>query len=367
MMGRKHSIEEQRMLSEWQAFLQQAGATLADGRVEHFGAPDDERAAALQGDILVDLSHFGLLRVEGPDAVTFMQGQFTNDVRQVSAERSQLGGHPTPKGRLLNIFRLFQRDGAYYLRMPAPLVQPALERLRKYVLMSKVTLADAGDHLLRIGVSGPHVFARLAQELDRMPQAADEVAHGSGLTVVRVAGPHPRAEVYGDAAAITALWQHLATIARPAGASAWALLDIRAGLPNLFPATVEAFVPQMVNLQLVNGVSFRKGCYTGQEVVARMQYLGTLKRRMYLAHTAEGTAPAPGTELHCSNSDSGQGAGKVVDAQPAPGGGVDLLVVAQVSLLENKDEVRIGDAAGGRLTFKSLPYAFPVETQDTGS
>lgn len=355
------------MLSEWQAFLQQSGATLAAGRVEHFGAPEAEQAAALQGDIIVDLSHFGLLRVEGPDSLTFMQGQFTNDVRQVTADRSQLSGHLSPKGRLFNVFRLFQRDGTYYLRMPAELVQPALERLRKYVLMSKVTLADAGDSLLRLGVSGPHAYARLSQDLDRMPQAADEVAHGKGLTVIRVAGPHPRAEVYGDTASIKALWQRLGAVAKPAGAAAWALLDIHAGLPNVFPANVEAFVPQMVNLQLVNGVSFRKGCYTGQEVVARMQYLGTLKRRMYLAHIAGDTVPVPGTELYCSNSDSGQGAGKVVDAQPAPGGGADLLVVVQVSLLENNDEVRIGDAAGAPLQFKSLPYAFPVEAQDTGS
>ncbi|WP_127477178.1 YgfZ/GcvT domain-containing protein [Sulfurivermis fontis] len=353
------------MLSDWQAFLQQAGASLTAGQVEHFGAPVAERAAALQGDIVVDLSHFGLLRVEGPDALTFMQGQFTNDVRQVNANHSQLSGHLSPKGRLLNVFRLFQRDGAYYLRMPAVLVQPALERLRKYVLMSKVTLSDAGDSLLRIGVSGPHAYARLVQELDHMPQTADEVAHGKGLTVVRVAGPHPRAEVYGEAASIRALWQNLATVAKPAGASAWALLDIHAGLPNIFPANVEAFVPQMVNLQLVNGVSFRKGCYTGQEVVARMQYLGTLKRRMYLAHTDGETVPAPGTELYCSNSESGQGAGRVVDAQPAPGGGVDLLAVVQISLLN--DEVRIGDAAGARITFKSPPYAFPAEAQDTGS
>lgn len=353
------------MLSEWQAFLAQSGATVTEGRVEHFGMPEQERGAALEGDILVDLSHFGLLRVEGPDSPTFMQGQFTNDVRQVTADHSQLSGHLSPKGRLLNIFRLFQRDGAYYLRLPAALVQPALERLRKYVLMSKVTLTDAGDELLRIGVSGPHAFARLAQNLDHLPQAADAVAHANGLTVIRLAGPHPRAEIYGAAADIKALWQDLATVARPAGAPAWALLDIHAGLPNVVPATVEAFVPQMVNLQLVNGVSFRKGCYTGQEVVARMQYLGTLKRRMYLAHSDGDAVPGAGTELYCSNSESGQGAGKVVDAQPTPGGGVDLLAVVPVALVESNDEVRIGDAAGARLEFRPLPYAFPAAEQET--
>lgn len=349
------------MHSSWQAFLQQAGANVALGRVEDFGDPAAERAAALDADIIVDLSHYGLIKAEGPDSATFLQGQLTNDVRRVNDEHSQYSSHLSAKGRMQNLFRLFQRNGAYYLRMPHELVEPSLLRMRKYVLMSKVTLSDASDELLRIGVSGAHAFAALARDLDRMPQHTDDVSHGNGYTVIRVAGPHPRVEVYGSAEDMQPLWQKLTPSARPAGASAWALLDIRAGLPEIEPANIEAFVPQMVNLQLIDGVSFRKGCYTGQEIVARMQYLGKLKRRMYLAHVDAAAAPAVGAELYCTSSESGQGAGKVVAAQPTPAGGFDLLVVVQQSLVDAAEDIRIGDAAGPRLTFGNLPYPFPPE------
>lgn len=349
------------MLSEWHAFLGQSGAVIANGRVTGFGDQQQEHASAVAADAMADLSHFGLLKVEGPDSITFMQGQFTNDIRLVTPEHSQLSSYLSPKGRILAAFRIFQRDGAYYLRVPEELLATTLERLRKFVLMSKVTLSDASNELLRVGVSGPHAVARLAQELDRLPQKVDDVAHGNGLTVVRVAGPHPRVEVYGDMAAVQTLWQKLAGVAKPVGASAWALLDIRAAVPTVLPATVEAFVPQMVNMQLVDGVSFRKGCYTGQEVVARMQYLGKLKRRMYLAHVADELAPQPGEEIYCANSESGQGAGKVVDAQAAPNGGFDLLAVVQVSLIDANDTIRLRDGNGPELKFLAMPYEFPVE------
>ncbi|MFA5627823.1 MAG: hypothetical protein WCX90_07960 [Thiohalomonadaceae bacterium] len=355
------------MQNDWHNFLQQSGARLIDGQVHDFGQAEVEQAAALQGDILVDLSHYGLLRVAGPDSATYMQGQFTNDVRQVDDEHSQLSGYLSAKGRLFNIARLFQREDAYYLRMPAALLQEAQTRLRKYIMMSKVDLSDASNDLLRIGISGSKASAALTEELGQIPQAIDEVSHSKGLTAIRIAGPQPRYEIYGEAEQIKSLWQKLAAIVRPAGAPAWALIDIHAGLPNILPANVEAFVPQMVNLQLVNGVSFRKGCYTGQEVVARMQYLGTLKRRMYLAHIDNATPPVPGTELMSSSSDSGQGAGKVVDAQPGPDGGCDLLVVVQVALIDAGADVHITDANGPKLHFKSLPYDFPADAAETGS
>lgn len=351
------------MVSDWHAFLGHAGAVITDGRVEHFGDPQQELAAAVDGDIIVDLSHFGLLRVAGPDSLTFLQGQFTNDVRLVTDDRSQLSSHCSPKGRILTLFRLFRRGDAYYLRMPAPLLAPTFDRLRKYVLMSKVTLSDASDELLRIGLSGPHAVAALARRLDHLPAQVDEVAHGGDLTVIRIAGPHPRVEVYGPVAALQTLWQEMATTAKPAGAPAWALLDIRAAVPTVYPETVEAFVPQMVNLQLVDGVSFRKGCYAGQEIVARMQFLGKLKRRMYRARIDGTATPQPGDELYSARSESGQGAGKVVDARPSPQGGYELLAVAQVSLIDEQNEIRLYDAQGPVLHFEAMPYPFPVEEE----
>lgn len=351
------------MLNEWLDFLQQSGARLNKGTVEDFGDARGERDAALADNILVDLSHYGLLQVSGADSTTYMQGQFTNDVRLVDEVTSQLSGHLSHKGRLYNIFRLFRRGEDYFLCMPSSLVSAASERLRKYILMSKVSLEDAGERILRFGISGPQASQHLAEVLTApLPTTVDGVSHHNGLTVIRTAGPHDRYEMYGEQAVVQPLWQKLVQVAKPAGADTWALLDIHAGLPGILPENVEAFVPQMVNLQLVNGVSFKKGCYTGQEVVARMQYLGNLKRRMYRAHVETENLPVAGTELYCSESESGQGAGRVVNAQYAPEGGCDLLVVTQVALAEKGAAVHIENAQGARLEFRPLPYALPSET-----
>jgi folate-binding protein YgfZ len=154
-----------------------------------------------------------------------------------------------------------------------------------------------------------------------------------------------------------ALWEEAEQVATPTSRESWALLDIRAGMPTVYESTKEAFVPQMANMQLIDGVSFTKGCYTGQEVVARMQYLGKLKRRMYRAKVDTGQAPASGSALFSASDASGQGAGKVVDAAASPEGGFELLVVTPTSCAE-ADDLRLGDENGPALQILDMPYAF---------
>ncbi len=351
------------MMSEWRQFLQQAGASIGGVRVNHFGHPQDE-LNAMSGDILADLGHYALIRAGGTDAADFLQNQTTNDVRRVGPEWSQLNSYCSPKGRILAAFRLFSRDDSLYLRLPAELADSTLERLRKFVLMSKVELTRADDQLIRLGVAGSRAEHHLEGLVGALPGEVDGVRTADGVTVIRIPGS-ARFELYAEPERAMAIWKTLAAIARPVGADAWALLDIRAGLPEVYEGTVEAFVPQMVNLHVVDGVSFKKGCYPGQEVVARMQYLGTLKRRMYLAHVATETLPAPGDELFSPQSESGQGAGKVVRAAPAPEGGTDLLAVIQRSLADANAELSLHNAHGAQLELRPLPYGFPVEEAKT--
>ncbi|MGE0082390.1 MAG: folate-binding protein YgfZ [Thiohalomonadaceae bacterium] len=341
------------MHSEWQSFLVASGARLADGHVAHFGDATAERDA-VTGDVLADLSHFGLIAASGNDTVEFLQGQVTNDVRRVDESHSQLNSYCTPKGRILATFRLFYRDGVHYLRMPAERVPFVLKRLRMYILRSQVLLEDASDALARFGIAGPRAASLLDEALGvQVPREDDGVLQTEDLVVVRT--PGARFECHGTPDVLAALWRKLAVHARPVGRDAWMLTEIRAGVPHVTDATSEAFVPQMLNLHAINGVSFRKGCYTGQEVVARMQYLGKLKRRMFLAHV-DGACPAPGDELFAAETESGQGTGKVVNAQPAPGGGCDLLAVVLIEAVETGVPVRIGDAQGPALQFLPLPY-----------
>ncbi|MET0065801.1 MAG: folate-binding protein YgfZ [Candidatus Thiodiazotropha sp.] len=306
--------------------------------------------------VLNDLTHYGLIRVSGSDAETFLQGQLTNDVRLVTEAHSNLAGWCNAKGRMIANFRCFKRDGDYYLQTPLEHVELVLKRLGMYVLRAQVSLSDASDELIRIGLSGACSEVLLGTACESLPEATNGVQHSGALTLIRLPGSGPRFEIVGPLDDVRALWQKSEGEARVASQDAWALQEIRAGVPTVFEQTREAFVPQMMNMQLVDGVSFTKGCYTGQEVVARMQYLGTLKRRMYLAHVESANLPKPGDELYARESTSGQGAGKVVDARSS-GDGCDLLAVIEVASAESGD-VLLGDS-GPALQIQSLPYAFP--------
>ena len=302
---------------------------------------------------LSDLSELGLIRVQGEDARRFLQGQLTNDIEKVDPATSQLSSYCSPKGRMLASFRIFERGGALYLLLPRERLEAILKRLQMFVLISKVTLEDASTELAVIELSGDCAADLLPLD---PPTGDNAVREGDGFTLIRIPGDRPRFQVIAPPELILALWEEAAQSATPTAFSAWKLLDIRAGIPSVWEATVEAFVPQMANLQAVQGVSFTKGCYTGQEIVARMQYLGKLKRRMYRVRVDSAQAPRPGDELYSPHSASGQGTGKVVSAAPAPEGGYEALVVIEIAAAES-GEVHLGAPDGPALTFLDLPYA----------
>jgi folate-binding protein YgfZ len=315
--------------------------------------------AALSDDIGCDLSHLGLIAVCGPDSETFLQGQLTCDVRQVTPEHSLIGAYCSPKGRALASFRLFRRGDDFYLELPRPMVEPTLARLRKYVLRAKTALEDASDALARIGVAGPDAARLLAaQTTDSVTgMAAGDALASNDVTVICLPGPIPRYELHGPAPEIETAWSALAPNFTPAGAEAWRLLELLAGTPTVYPETVEAFVPQMLNLQLLDGIGFQKGCYTGQEVVARTHYLGKLKRRMVLARVDSPTPPRPGDPLFSPQTDASQSAGRLADACRHPDGGYAVLAVALIECAE-QGALRLGDASGPELRLEPLPYGF---------
>lgn len=352
------------MNAEWRAFLERAGAVLATDQVSHFGRAETELRAALAGDVCCDLSHLGLIAVRGPDSETFLQGQLTCDVRQVTPEHSLIGAYCSPKGRALASFRLFRRGDDRYLELPGQMVEPTLARLRKYVLRAKTVLEDASDALARIGVAGPNAAALLEQALGGIPEEANRVARSEainspGITVIRLPGAIPRFELHGPVPEIQAIWNALMPTSTPVGAEPWRLLDILAGTPAVYPETVEAFVPQMLNLQLLDGIGFQKGCYTGQEVVARTHYLGKLKRRMVLARVDSPTPPRPGDPLFSPQADASQGAGRLADACRHPDGGYLVLAVALIECAEH-GTLQLGDSDGPQLRLEPLPYGFEM-------
>ena len=343
------------MLPEWRTFLENAGAVIVDGHVAHFGNPSAETQIATAGEVIADLSHRAPIAVRGADAENFLQGQLTNDIRDITATRSRLGAHCSPKGRALACFRVLRREDAFYLILPAALLEPSLQRLRKYVLMSKVTL-EPDTNLVQMGYSaGARGIHHLRDILDTLPEDIDAVTRAGEVSVIRVPGPHPRFELLGPAAALKSLWTKLNVHAAPVGAGPWALLDILAGVPELHSETADSFVPQMINLDKFNGIGFKKGCYTGQEIVARTHYLGKLKRRMYRLHCPVAEPPPAGTRIYNAALHGAESVGTVVAAQPAPGGGNALLAVLQIEAT-TRGELRLEHIGGPPCTLQALPY-----------
>lgn len=341
------------MLTSWQDFLTRNGAVFENGKVTHFGA--QELQAAAVGTVLVDLSHLGLIKATGEDTQNFLQGQFTNDVRKVNPALAQISGWCSPKGRLLATFLLWQSDGSYYLQLPLEL-QPAIQkRLTMFVMRSKVVLNDACNDAVRFGIAGKQAENLLAGQLGALPQSDFGVVNADGSLVMRL--PGDRFEVVTSTEKAQVLWSALAKDAKPVGSHAWEWLEIRAGVPIITQPTQEQFVPQMVNLEAIGGVSFQKGCYPGQEIVARTQYLGKLKRRMYLAHLDSTTPPQAGDEIYSPEME-GQASGMLVNAQASPNGGYDVLAVMQIGSAEAND-VHLKALDGQRLVLEQLPYPLP--------
>lgn len=342
------------MHTSWQAFLAAQGAIIENGAVTHFGDPQQELQAAVDGTMMADLSQFGLLAVDGDDAGSFLQGQLTNDIKLLTGDNSQYAGYCSAKGRLLALFLVHARDGRFFLQCNGALTEAVMKRLRMYVLRSKVNIADMSDGLVRIGLAGSHAESALLRAYGSVPQAPHTLVSAQDTRILRLPGETPRFLVYLPVEHAAAAWQALRADCTPAGAAVWEWLEIRAGIPDVTPATQEAFVPQMLNLDALDGISFKKGCYTGQEIVARTHYLGKVKRRTRLAHAASATAPQPGEPVF--GADSGEPVGMVVRAAPAPGGGHDLLVEVRLESLA-AGALRLAAPDSPPLGLAALPYA----------
>lgn len=341
------------MNEQWRNFLRTRAGRIDDlGQARFPEAPPDAALA------LCDLSHLGLIAVTGEDATHFLQGQFTNDIRLVTTTHTQLSSHCTPKGRMLANFRVFRLDETLYLQLPRPQLDLLLKRLRMYVLRAKVVLTDISDDFVTLGLSGDQAPECLAALFPALPAQANDLTRHGELTLIRLAGPTPRFQILGPVTAIMPLWDTLAATATPANAAHWTLLDIRAGIPIIHPETREAFVPQMANMQLIDGVSFTKGCYTGQEIVARMQYLGKLKRRLYLGEVTTERMPRPGDEVYSPISDSAQTAGTILEAAALGDGRYEVSLVVEIAAFED-GRVALAES-GPLLKLREPPYGLPA-------
>jgi folate-binding protein YgfZ len=222
------------------------------------------------------LPHLGVLRFTGPDSLSFLQGQVSNDTRRLAENRSLLAAYSSAQGRVLALMHLLPHSSGVIAVLPRDLVLPTLEGLRRFVLRAKVKIEDAGEFL---SVAGLHDAHRL-QIAGYIEQSTGYIEK-DGIGVAAVNRDPSRYWVIGAAGKLTEHGLDGDTSQAEQIEHDWRLADIRAGLPQIYQSTREAFVAQMLNLDLLDGISFDKGCYTGQEIIARTQHLGRIKRRLY--------------------------------------------------------------------------------------
>jgi folate-binding protein YgfZ len=325
------------------------------------GAPptgDAAGAPPFTRDQVAPLPDIGLLQISGADAAKFLHAQLTNDVEHLPAGTARWAGYCSAKGRLQSTFRYWRDDATVLLTVARPLAATLRKRLSMFVLRSKARVDDASDEQAVFGLVGESVARAAAAAFGLQVPSAEGASSAGGCHLVGmpaatdgVERPRWLLAVPADRAADA--WHAMTASdgagAAPAASAWWRRTDVLAAIPRIVPGTYEAFVPQMLNFESVDGVNFRKGCYPGQEVVARSQYLGKLKRRMFLAR-GQGLPPPPGSDV--MGADGAEPCGQVVMAASDGAGGFDILFESQVSAVE-AGSVHAGGVA---LEVRSLPY-----------
>ena len=288
------------------------------------------------------LSHLGVIRVEGEDAAKFLHGQLTQDFSLLNLEQARLAAFCSAKGRMQASFIGFKRSPTDILLVcSGDLLAATLKRLNMFVMRAKARLTDASAAFALYGLAGSAVQPAAGSDAWRLTRAGDaclvNLYPANGIARQLWVAPVDAAAPQGELLAL----------------EAWAWSEVRSGIATLSQPVFEAFVPQMLNYESVGGVNFKKGCYPGQEVVARSQFRGTLKRRAFVAHC---DAPLTVGQEIFNSADAGQPVGLVVQAAALPAGGCDAIVCLQLSALES-GTLHGGSSTGAQLGLLDLPYA----------
>ena len=330
-------------IADWMAYLARRGARFAPDDAVHFGDPTREQASLLTRPTVHPLVDTALVCASGADAAAFLQSQLSNDVALLDRPRAQLSTYCTAQGRMLAVLLLWRDEDTFLLQLPKALADGVRSRLQKYILRARVVLQEVSHRYASIGLGGVGAEAVVDESLGVVPVERMALVHTDTATCIRLTDTLFQITVQAQHAA--QLWDQLSVRAQPVGTEGWSWRLIQAGIPTITAATQEHFVPQMANLEQLGAISFQKGCYPGQEIVARAQYRGEVKRRLYQLHAAADAA-TPGQEVFRAD---GGACGTVVNAAPAPEGGLDLLAVVLTSAAAEAD-LRLGTADGPGLS-----------------
>ncbi|HVF65402.1 MAG TPA: folate-binding protein [Casimicrobiaceae bacterium] len=317
-------------------------------------SPPQAWQAAERGAVFVVDTDLAAMAIRGPDAPAFLQGQFSNDVKALPVGHGQWTTYNSPKGRMLaTLFLVRSADDAYDAILAADIAQAVRKRLAMFVLRSKVTIADETEQPPLIGIGGPDAVDSVTSAFGSVPDAGGRVAVDD-VSIMR--WPDGRVVIVAPRGSSPTVLQRLEPHATPAGNDVWRWLLVRSGVPMITAATQDRFVAQTANLDVVGALDFKKGCYTGQEVVARTHYLGRLKERLF-SFATDADAPDPGTRLY-GVVFGDQASGTVVNSARDRERGAIFLAVAHLEAVD-KGPMRIGAVDGPEARVQPLPYTIP--------
>lgn len=347
---------------QWLTFLNSQNAQFDEsGKINSFGQAELERFLIKNGPVLTSLTHQGLIKVTGSEAETFLQGQLSSDIKDVTETNAQISAYCDPKGQVLAIFLIFKYKGDLYLNFDGSLKESILKRLTMFVMRSDVLLADVSGSLIHIGFAGEFGDLDIQRRLDTKVKSVYETGYIElegmpDVCVVKVPGPYHKYDLFGPADQVELAWQNLRTNADVTNSFDWNLLNITAGVPEVTSETSAQFIAQFLNLDKLNGINFKKGCFPGQEIIARVHYRGKVTKRMFRIRCNEVLDLKAGETLTLKDNQDKNHKLTVINGNPGIFEGSLFLAIGTLKSLEAVEGDLVTES-GQPAFIEPLPYS----------
>lgn len=352
--------------SVWVDFLNAQGAQFDDSnKISTFGQAELERFLIKHGPVVTSLTDQALLKVAGSEAQTFLQAQLTSDINEVTESKAQFSAYCDPKGNVLANFLVFIYQGDYYLNFDGSLSETILKRLQMFVLRSDVQITDVSNELIQVGFAGEFgdldVQRRLSTKVKDVFESGMISVEGlENILVVKVPGPYHKYALFGPANEMIEAWNSIRNNADLTNNYDWKLLDIAAGVPNVTAATTGELTAQFFNLDKFDAINFKKGCFPGQEIIARIHYRGKVTKRMLRLHLDEVMDLNAGDTLTLKDNNDKNHKLTVVSSNPDIFNGTLCLAISTIKSLEAV-EGDLTTESGQKASIEPLPYKLTDE------
>lgn len=316
------------MLAEWKTFLLSEGAHIDNDIVRNFGDPQHETMAALTENVIVDLSYLAVIKITGTDAATFLNNQFTSDITQLSNGHVQLSAWCNPKGQVIANFIIINLADDYFILLSHALKDRFIKRLQMFVLRAVVTIEDCYDSLQCIGFKSTDIEQIEGIEITDLQTKSKHAFRQDEQILFSLPVNQKRKIIFGPVDSLRHVWLKLSKICTRIGSQYWQLYDVLDGLPWIQSNTSETYLPQLLNLDHLHGLSFDKGCFPGQEVIARLHYRGKYKRRLFIANIDTESTINSGAKIYMDSIE--KSVGTILNIAPHPTKGQYALAILNV-------------------------------------